>query len=387
MLIICITLVLYLKLNKKPSLFLRETSSIKSKSMHIKLPNFKFINRFRLRVIIQNIGNYTVLFIGIIFANFILAFGLSLVPMIDNYSKLVSNASIADYQYVIRNNVVDFDEEGVEKYGIKEFKYINSKEDVEYDLYLYGIEQNTIYLDSLSLLDDNIYISSALSKKINLKIGDTLLLDVPFTTNQKEFVINKIFDYPTFALFTSLSNFNSINGYEENYYNGFFSNKELNIAESNLILKILSSDYIKAGDQMLSTFGDFAPFCLVVFILFQIIILYLLTKMVIDKNKKNISLLKIIGYEEKDIRKVYITSTTLVVIVSTIISLPIAKVIMQLMVDNMFKKINGYILSVMPIYIIILCVVSTLIIYYLINIANLNRIKKVNFNYVLKTNE
>ena len=56
----------------------------KEKESYTKLPHFKFFNRFRIRVIIQNRYNYLTLFVGIIFANLLLLFGLMLPALLDS---------------------------------------------------------------------------------------------------------------------------------------------------------------------------------------------------------------------------------------------------------------------------------------------------------------
>ena len=64
------------KLSLSPLKFLRHDLSKKEKKKVVKLPDFKFMTKFRLRVIFQNKSGYIVMFIGILFSNFILMFSL-----------------------------------------------------------------------------------------------------------------------------------------------------------------------------------------------------------------------------------------------------------------------------------------------------------------------
>ena len=45
----------------------------------------RFFLRFRLRVIFQNLGSYVVLFVGILFANLLLMFGLLFPSALTHY--------------------------------------------------------------------------------------------------------------------------------------------------------------------------------------------------------------------------------------------------------------------------------------------------------------
>ena len=50
-------------------------------------------------------------------------------------------------------------------------------------------------------------------------------------------------------------------------------------------------------------------------ILFALLI-YLLTKLIIEKNATAISMVKILGYQNREIMSLYLTSTTWVVVIS-----------------------------------------------------------------------
>ena len=65
-------------------------------------PVIKIFSRFRLRVIFQNMSNYLVLFIGIIFANLLLMFGLLLPSALSHYQVEIQNNMLAKYQYMLQ---------------------------------------------------------------------------------------------------------------------------------------------------------------------------------------------------------------------------------------------------------------------------------------------
>lgn len=54
------------KLKISPLRFLRKDLGSTRRSKAVRLPNFKFFNRFRIRILIQNRASYLTLFIGIV---------------------------------------------------------------------------------------------------------------------------------------------------------------------------------------------------------------------------------------------------------------------------------------------------------------------------------
>ena len=64
------------RLRLSPLRFLRHDFAKKGKSHAVRLPNFRFFSRFRLRILLQNKSSYFTLFLGIVFANILLLFGM-----------------------------------------------------------------------------------------------------------------------------------------------------------------------------------------------------------------------------------------------------------------------------------------------------------------------
>ena len=59
------------------------------------------------------------------------------------------------------------------------------------------------------------------------------------------------------------------------------------------------------------------------------IMIYILAKVVIEKNSNSISMVKILGYNNNEIRKLYMTSTTIMVAICLALSLPVSYLIIR----------------------------------------------------------
>ena len=83
------------KLKISPLRFLRKDLGSTRRSKAVRLPNFKFFNRFRIRILIQNRASYLTLFIGIVFANILLLFGMMMSPLLSHYQEETINNMLA----------------------------------------------------------------------------------------------------------------------------------------------------------------------------------------------------------------------------------------------------------------------------------------------------
>lgn len=73
-----------------------------------------------------------------------------------------------------------------------------------------------------------------------------------------------------------------------------------------------------------------------------VLLIYLLTKLIIEKNKNSISMVKILGYNNREVGKLYITATTWMVGLSIIISLILSTEIIDQIYFEMMKDYNGW---------------------------------------------
>ncbi len=87
--------VLWKKLQLGPLKFLRRDLSGKKQRKIVPLsPKLPFFSRFQIRVLFQNMSNYVVLFIGIIFANMLLMFGLIFPSILNHYQESIPKQMI-----------------------------------------------------------------------------------------------------------------------------------------------------------------------------------------------------------------------------------------------------------------------------------------------------
>ncbi len=90
--------------------------------------------------------------------------------------------------------------------------------------------------------------------------------------------------------------------------------------------------------SMGSIFGGVKYFALILFAL----LIFLLTKIILEKNANSISMTKILGYDNKEIASLYIVSTVWVVIISAIISLVFNRVMFGYLLVALMRSYSGW---------------------------------------------
>ena len=277
------------RLKLSPLKFLRRDLSGKQKKKAMRLPAFGFFNRFRLRIIIQNMPNYITLFIGILFANVLLLFGIMLGPMLTHYQNEITDKLIAKHQYVLKT-LVDVDDNAAEKYCVKTLATIEGRLKSE-DVLVYGVKDNSIYADinTASLKDNEVYITNGYADKFRIKKGDKITLKEKYDDNEYEFTVKDMYDYPSsFAIFMSDAAFKNVFDKSEDYYSGYFSDNILDIDEKYVATQITLDDLTKVSRQLDRSMGETFNLVKIFAVVLFAVLMFLLTKLIVEKNTTSI---------------------------------------------------------------------------------------------------
>lgn len=374
---------LYKKLKLSPLKFIRRDLSKKKNKKAFKLPAFKFMSRFRLRIIFQNKVSYITLFVGIAFANILLMFGLMMHPLLEKYQHEIVDNMMANYQYVLKNPVdVKDDEAG--KYCLNSLEF--SKYSLKEDISIYGIENNSKYLkDDVS---DGYYVSNTFSQKYRVNAGDTITLKEKYGSKKYKFKIKGTVEYPAgLVIFMSNKEFCKVFDKDDDYYTGYFSNKELNIKEKDVASCITEDDLTKTSRQLNVSMGQIFYLINIFAVVLFVILIYLLTKLIIEKNTNSISMVKILGYNNGEIARLYLMATTWVVVISILLSIIISKEIIEVIYFEMMKDYTGWLSLYIAPKVYVEMFVLGIVSYGLVAILQFRKIKKVPMDEALKNVE
>lgn len=376
------------RLKLSPLKFLRRDLSGKQKKKAMRLPAFRFFNRFRLRIIIQNMPNYITLFIGILFANVLLLFGIMLGPMLTHYQNEITDKLIAKHQYVLKT-LVDVDDNAAEKYCVKTLATIEGRLKSE-DVLVYGVKDNSIYADinTASLKDNEVYITNGYADKFRIKKGDKITLKEKYDDNEYEFTVKDMYDYPSsFAIFMSDAAFKNVFDKSEDYYSGYFSDNILDIDEKYVATQITLDDLTKVSRQLDRSMGETFNLVKIFAVVLFAVLMFLLTKLIVEKNTTSISMVKILGYSNREISRLYVTSTTIVVVLSVALSIGLSVIIMNYLFRVFMEEMSGWISCYYAPHIFPVMFILNITVYAVISFFMMAKIKKIPMDEALKTVE
>lgn len=344
-------LVLIRMMQHTPLQFLRRDLKKSKRKKTVRLPKWKFFNRFRLRIIFQNMPNYAVLFAGIFFIMVMLAMAVGMPSTLNYYQGKAEDMMFAKYQYVLKScedeegKMIHTDNQDVEEFCMKALK--KTGDELDEEVSIYGIRDNSRYIqiENLSVLKENeVYLSRPFSEKYNLKVGDTIKLDEKYEHKQYQFKVSGIYEKcQSIAVFLPIEKYRSLFELDKEEFTGYISDTEItDIEEDKIATVITKEDITKMCDQLDHSMGAYMQYFQILCILLSAVLIYLLTKLIIEKNETAISMTKILGYENREIASLYLLSTTVVVVVADTISVILGSTVMKQAWKIIMFKYNGW---------------------------------------------
>ena len=355
------------KLRLTPLQFLRrELKRSRAKGtvrLHRKIP---FFTRFRLRVILQNLGNYAVLFLGIFFAIFLLFFGTLFPTALQDYQKKVPEMMFCNYTYILSIPADALDEDHRMESMLHLLQFFSDVETENPDaesfsayvletagegnfrkeeVTLYGVQEDSRYLD-MPMQEGDVFISSACADKYGIGAGDTITLYEADDGSAYSFAVTGVYDYEaSVSLFMPQKDLNRRFDLGEETFSGYFSDTPItDISKKYIRTTIDLTALTRVTRQLMHSMGGMMNLVNVFAVLMFVILVYLLSKIIIEKNAQPISMTKILGYRGGEIGSLYIVPTTVLVIVFILVSFVLADRLMEFLFRYMIgQMMTGWI--------------------------------------------
>ena len=389
-------LVIIRMMQHTPLQFLRCDLKKSKRKKTVRLPKWKFFSRFRLRIIFQNMPDYAVLFAGIFFIMVMLAMAVGMPSTLNYYQDNAEDMMFAKYQYVLKScedeegKMIHTDNQDVEEFCMKALK--KTGDELDEEVSIYGIRDNSRYIqiENLSELEENeVYLSRPFSEKYNLKVGDTIKLDEKYEHKQYQFKVSGIYEKcQSIAVFLPIEKYRSLFELGKEEFTGYISDTEItDIEEDKIATVITKEDITKMCDQLDHSMGAYMQYFQILCILLSAVLIYLLTKLIIEKNETAISMAKILGYENREIASLYLLSTTMVVVVAYTISVILGSTVMKQAWKIIMFKYNGWFAFTIEPMGYVKMFSFVLLGYLIVIILDFRRIRKIPMEEALKNVE
>ena len=377
-----------------PLRFLRHDLKVSKKKKAIRLPKWNFLNRFRTRILLQNIPNYIVLLLGIGFVMLMMAMTVGFPDSLKIYQKNVTDMMFAKYQTILKTtededeNLIETSTRSAEKFAMTSLDY--EHEDHKETISVYGIEPDSKYVKNLPDMEGNeVFISESFAEKYELKEGDTFTLDEKYEHASYDLKVKGIYDFSgTLAVFLPINNYREIFDEDVDFFSGFMADEEIKgIDDEYIATTITEDDVLKISRQLDHSMGSYMTYFQYVCVILSAVLIYLLTKIIIEKNENAISMVKILGYENKEISSLFMTSTTLMVIVSCIVGIVGGYYGMNAFFKMYLMRMEGWFSFVITPVGFVKMFLFGFVAYLIVMFIDYRRIKKIPMDEALKNVE
>lgn len=356
------------------------------KVMDVNLKKLGFIGSFRIRQIIREMRSVFTVMLGMFISLLIMMLGIQAYVICNNLSIENKEDTKYEYMYTYKYPESKIPAGGEEAYGKTLSKEIYG---YELDVTLLGIHNNNPYFNvSLEKGKNKVVISSSVADKYHLKEGDKLILTDKEENMDYAFTICGVTQYSVgLHVFMDIESMRELFDESDDYYNILFSSEDLEI-EPGRLYAITSKEDISKGSEVFKR--QMIPMIIMLTVISSIIfcvVMYLMINVMISRSSTSISLLKIFGYKDREVRKLYLDMNFYIIAVGAMIIIPLAKKIMDsiypLLISNVACGMNGE--FSLKLYIGIYAFV--ILLYVFINWLLINTLKKIEPIEVLKDRE
>lgn len=357
-----------------------------SRRRNVDLKKLGFVRRFQIRQMLREARTgFTVVF-GMFISLLIMMIGINCYVMVNHLSEETEADTKFEYMYTYK-----YPEKEVPEGGTEAFAYSLKREAQGYNLEvtLLGITEENPYFDAdVEEGENKVVLSSAAAQKYHLKVGDEIVLKDEEEDRNYAFTVTDIAQYTTsLYVFMDIDSMRDLFGKEEDYYNVVFSEHELDIPAGRLYATTTREEIIDSSKVFIDMLAPMITMMCTVAALIFCVVMYLMMKVMIDRSAFGISLIKIFGYRAKEIRKLYLNGNLIIVVVGAVISIPLAKKVMDMLYPYMVSNVAcGMNLTFSrQLYGVIFGAV--ILLYFIINPLLVRRLKKIVPAEVLKNRE
>lgn len=386
-------LIAFIMLRKKPLQLLKEGSNLKvnifSKIIRKLTSKLPFDYHFKYSLAFRSLGKLFIVSITSFCTGLLIVLVLIGYNLFDN--MIETSFSGMNYEYIVALNQLDFKESGGKEDFVlsssSELKSIEDKSGTEKkikedtSISITGLDTKPNFIEVvdkekknllLGLDNDSIIMNENVKEFLNVELGDTLT----FMSNNQEFsykVIGFSSEYMGLSGYVTRNSLSNHLGFGENAYNQIYSKdpkyqkmSNLSKEESNKIGNVLSLKDLKSniGKQM-DRFNGSVYIIIAFASVMTLVIISVIANIVVEENKKTISLMKVMGYKNKKISSIVLNIYTPFLIIAYLLSIPIMTNILKAIVKALVGDIEITIPIALDPILAILGLVGLLIAYYI----------------------
>ena len=400
-------------LRKKPLQLLKEGSNLKvnllSKIVNKITAILPFDYLFKYSLAARSLGKLLVVSLTSFCTGLLIVLTLIGMNLFDN--MIETSFKGMNYNYLITLNEIDYQEKQAkddlilnQSLNLKRIEKINNKSEEleeETSISLTGLDDTLNYFEILDkngldmvdyLVDENaIIVSQTLKEVLEVEIGDKLVFELD--GKEIEYQITGICEeYMGLSGYVNRNGLSKKLNLDEYAYNQFasknskysdfdnLSDEELKQIGSIVSINDLKQNVSKQMEKMNGSIYIVIAFAATM----ALIIIAVIANIVVEENKKTISLMKVMGYDNKKISRIVLNIYTPFVIISYLLSIPVMIKLLKWIIDLLVGDMDMVIPVTLSPTMAILGLIALVIAYYLAITISRRVLNKVPLAVALK---
>lgn len=288
-----------------------------------KIP-FRF--KYAVRSVFGNPARSFVVLLGVFLGCFIMLFSFSMFDsMIATQEKSIESIGDYKYQYILNSMSKD------NPYGGEELLVSSMEKKDGSRITVMGTDKDNPYLNfndedgEKVNISDGYYITSLISMIYDWQAGDKITLYNPLSLEEKEVKIKGIIKNDMQkAIITSIDKAADISGLEKGTHNALISEAKLDIPSENVAQETRKTDLGDQIDTIMNQMGFMIYLLVGLGIIICIAAIYVSVNMMVTENRNNISMLKVLGYRNRQIDKIVLNVNHIFLPIGILLSIPAA---------------------------------------------------------------
>lgn len=315
-------------------------------SLPLRLARLPFVAMFRLRQAMRTLGSYLLIVAGLFLCILLMVFGLGMRSSMDTYlARAETDLGFHDY-YTMRFPDLSGIPEGAHEAVAVPMQVLGDHGPAE-TLTVLGVPGDNPYFPAgVDGLDRHeLVLSRAAAHKYRLGVGDTIALSDGTSLNWA-FRIVGVADYTTSAFgFTTPEHARALldpavpvaaermstgdGAAAVPYYNALFTDRPLRLDPDRVLSHATREEMLAGVAKFNALLSRIVALVTWSSMLIMVVVLYVLIRMVVARQRYSISLLKALGYSDRQVGRLYLDNYFWLVVASIAVAIPVSVGIMS----------------------------------------------------------
>lgn len=372
---------------KRTPLSLIRNQAAQQDARPVRLPEMSYINSFRLRRILKEKRIFITMFFGLWISILIVVFGISMYQMLEDYMAEGTNVPY-EYMTIFAYPPDKVPKDCEEGYTISlecDFYLTGGTLDVT----LMGIKENSYFFQfDLEGNKNELYLSRAAAEKLGYKKNEKIVLTNDLTGRGYIFRIKDIVDYNnTLTAFMSLENIRDKFELEDDEYNTVFSLKKPKVRQGRISGQVFRGQLAESSKVFYDIMLPVTILMVLIGAVIFMLVMYILMGVAIDRAASSVALLKVLGYSEGEISKLYLGGNLYAVIFTIAVSIPTCSRVTNAVFPLCVANVSANIKAVYDIKGVAATIGVAALSYLAVNGVLTHKLKKASLSQALKNRE